>query len=117
MAIIHRNPSEGIILHSDRGSQYTSSAFRKLLKSYGFIQSMSSSGNCYDNAITESFFHTLKTELTYWEKYQTREEAKRSLFNYIEIFYNRQRLHSALGYLSPVEFEEINGKELLENVA
>jgi putative transposase len=117
MAIIHRNPSEGIILHSDRGSQYTSSAFRKLLKSYGIIQSMSSSGNCYDNAITESFFHTIKTELTFWEKYQTREEAKRSLFNYIEIFYNRQRLHSALGYLSPVEFEEINGKELFENVA
>jgi putative transposase len=117
MAIIHRNPSEGIILHSDRGSQYTSHSFRKLLKNYGIIQSMSSSGNCYDNAITESFFHTLKTELTYWENYQSREEAKRSLFNYIEIFYNRQRLHSALGYLSPVEFEEINGKDFLENVA
>lgn len=117
MAVIHRNPSEGIILHSDRGSQYTSYGFRKLLKSYGIIQSMSSSGNCYDNAITESFFHTLKTELTFWERYQTREEAKRSLFNYIEVFYNRQRLHSALDYLSPVEFEEINEKELFENVA
>jgi transposase InsO family protein len=105
MAILHRNPDEGIILHSDRGSQYTSSSVRELLKGCKITQSMSSSGNCYDNAITESFFHTLKTELIFWNNYQTREEAKRSIFEYIEIFYNRQRLHSALNYLSPVEFE------------
>lgn len=117
MALVHRNPERGIIFHSDRGSQYTSSAFREILKNYGIVQSMSSTGNCYDNAITESFFHTLKTELTYWEKYQTREEAKRSIFEYIEINYNRRRLHSSLGYLSPVEFEEKNSKELIEKVA
>ena len=121
MAILHRNPGKGIIFHSDRGSQYTSRLVRELLKSYKITQSMSSTGNCYDNAITESFFHTLKTELIYWNVYQTREEAKRSIFEYIEIFYNRQRLHSALNYLSPVEFEEKNlrtsRKDLIENVA
>ena len=78
---------------------------------------MSSTGNCYDNAITESFFHSLKTELIFWKSYQSREEAKRSIFEYIEIFYNRERLHSALGYLSPVEFEVKNRKELIEKVA
>jgi len=117
MSVVHRNPSKGLIFHSDRGSQYTSDSFRKLLRSYRMVQSMSSTGNCYDNAITESFFHTLKTELTYWEKYQTREQANRSIFEYIEIFYNRKRLHSALGYLSPVEFEEKNNRELIEKVA
>jgi transposase InsO family protein len=117
MALLHRNPPEGIIFHSDRGSQYTSSQVRQLLKSYKITQSMSSTGNCYDNAITESFFHTLKTELVFWNNYKTREEAKRSIFEYIEVFYNRQRLHSAIGYLSPVEFEEKNRKELIEKVA
>jgi len=117
MAIVHRNPQRGIIFHSDRGSQYTSSSFRSILKNYGIVQSMSSTGNCYDNAITESFFHTLKTELIYWEKYQTKEEAKRSIFEYIEINYNRRRLHSSLGYLSPVEFEEKQRRELIEKVA
>ena len=117
MAIVHRNPQRGIIFHSDRGSQYTSSSFRQILKNYGMLQSMSSTGNCYDNAITESFFHTLKTELVYWERYRTREEAKRSVFEYIEINYNRRRLHSSLGYLSPVEFEGKNKEELIEKVA
>ncbi|MFZ2322074.1 MAG: IS3 family transposase [Ignavibacteriaceae bacterium] len=117
MALVHRNPERGIIFHSDRGSQYTSSSFREILKNYGIVQSNSSTGNCYDNAVTESFFHTLKTELTYWEIYQTREEAKRSLFEYIEINYNRKRLHSSLGYLSPVEFEEKQRKDLIEKVA
>lgn len=117
MAIINRNPGKGIIFHSDKGSQYTSNSFRQLLKLYGIVQSMSSTGNCYDNAITESFFHTLKTELIYWESYQTREEAKRSIFEYIEIYYNRKRLHSSLEYLSPVEFEMKNWKELIEKVA
>jgi len=117
MALVHRNPERGIIFHSDRGSQYTSSSFRSILKNYGIVQSMSSTGNCYDNAITESFFHTLKTELTYWEIYQTRDEAKGSIFEFIEINYNRRRLHSSLGYLSPVEFEEKNRKQLIEKVA
>ena len=117
MALVHRNPERGIIFHSDRGSQYTSSSFRELLKSYGIFQSNSSTGNCYDNAITESFLKKKKTELTYWEKYQTREEAKSSIFEYIEINYNRKRLHSSLGYLAPVEFEEKNRKELIEKVA
>ena len=117
MAVVHRNPERGIIFHSDRGCQYTSSSFREILKNYGIVQSNSSTGNCYDNAVTESFFHTLKTELTYWENYQTREEANRSVFEYIEINYNRRRLHSSLGYLSPVEFEEKNRRELIEKVA
>ena len=117
MAVINRNPSKGIIFHSDRGSRYTSSKFRNLLNNYGFIQSMSSTGNCYDNAITESFFHTLKTEHTYWHYYKTRQEAKQSIFEFIEVFYNRERLHSASGFLSPVEFEEKSQLELFENVA
>lgn len=117
MAVTHRDPSEGLIFHSDRGSQYTSESFRKLLKTYRMVQSMSSSGNCYDNAITESFFHTLKTELTDLGNSKTREQTKQMLFQYIEIFYNRQRLHSALGYLSPVEFEEYINKEIKESVA
>ncbi len=117
MALLHRNPPEGIIFHSDRGSQYTSIQLRQLLKSCKITQSMSSTGNCYDNAITESFFHTLKTELVYWNDYKTREEAKKSIFEYIEVFYNRQRLHSAIGYLSPIEFEEKKRNELIEKVA
>jgi transposase InsO family protein len=86
MALLHRNPPEGIIFHSDRGSQYTSSQVRQLLKSYKITQSMSSTGNCYDNAITESFFHTLKTELIFWNNYETREQAKKSIFEYTEVF-------------------------------
>jgi len=117
MALVHRNPGRGIIFHSDRGCQYTSSLFREILRNYGIVQSNSSTGNCYDNAVTESFFHTLKTELIYWEKYQTKEEAKRSIFEYIEINYNRRRLHSTLGYLSPTEFEEKNREQSIEKVA
>jgi transposase InsO family protein len=117
MAMINSSPDKGVIFHSDRGSQYTSEKFRELLELFGIVQSMSSTGNCYDNAITESFFHTLKTELIYWQRFQTREEAKRSIFEYIEIFYNRKRLHSSLGYLSPVEFERKQRKELIEKVA
>ncbi|MFZ1289882.1 MAG: IS3 family transposase [Melioribacteraceae bacterium] len=117
MVFVHRNPERGIIFHSDRGSQYKSSSFREILKTYGIVQSNSSTGNCYDNAVTESFFQTLKKELTYWEKYQTRDDAKRSIFEYIEINYNIKRLHSFLGYLSPVEFEEINTMDLIKNVA
>lgn len=96
------------IFHSDQGVQYASESFRKILRENKIRQSMSRRGNCYDNAITESFFHTLKTELIKQNKYRTRLEARLSLFEYIEIFYNRKRLHSALGYLSPVEYEKLS---------
>ena len=104
-AIGRRHPSSGCILHSDRGIQYASTDFRDVLSAYGFIQSMSRKGNCYDNAVAESFFHTLKTEHVYDYRYETRAEARQSIFDYIEMFYNRQRRHSALGYQSPVSFE------------
>jgi transposase InsO family protein len=107
-AIRDRHPGGELILHSDRGSQYASQRLRKILKENNITQSMSSKGNCYDNAPTESFFSTLKRELIYRERYRTREEAKQSLFEYIEVFYNRQRRHSTLGYLSPLEFEKLN---------
>jgi len=101
-----RKPEAGLIFHSDRGTQYASYAFRDLLDRYGFVQSMSSTGHCYDNALMESFFHTLKTELIYFEKYRTKQEARGSVFEYIEIFYNRTRRHSSLNYCSPAEFEK-----------
>jgi putative transposase len=107
-AISNRQPGSELILHSDRGSQYASQRLRQILKENNITQSMSSKGNCYDNAPTESFFSTLKRELIYRERYQTREEAKQSLFEYIEVFYNRQRRHSSLGYLSPLQFENLN---------
>lgn len=102
-----RRLKEELILHSDRGSQFASSRLRKMLSPNNIIQSMSSKGNCYDNAPTESFFSTLKRELVYRERFKTREEAKQKLFEYIEIFYNRQRRHSTLGYVSPVQFENL----------
>jgi transposase InsO family protein len=105
-ALRKRNPDAGLIFHSDRGTQYASYAFRDLMDRCGFLPSMSSTGNCYDNAIMESFFHTLKTELIYFEKYRTRREAQGSVFEYIEVFYNRVRKHSSLNYCSPVEFEK-----------
>lgn len=104
-AIGRRHPTSGCIFHSDRGVQYASTDFGDVLKAYGFIQSMSRKGNCYDNAVAESFFHTLKTEHVYDYRYETRAEARQSIFKYIEMFYNRQRRHSALGYRSPVSFE------------
>ncbi len=104
-AIGRRHPASGCIVHSDRGIQYASKDVRDVLSAYGFIQSMSRKGNCYDNAVAESFFHTLKTEHVYDYRYETRAEARQSIFDYIEMFYNRQRRHSALGYRSPVSFE------------
>ncbi|WP_232371741.1 IS3 family transposase [Leptospira ainazelensis] len=105
-ALIRRRSPKGIIFHSDRGVQYASEDFRKALNTNEFIQSMSRKGNCYDNAPMESFFKTLKVEEVYRRKFNTIKEAKYFLFDYIERYYNRRRRHSALGYLSPVEFRE-----------
>ena len=109
-ALKDRKPNGELILHSDRGSQYASQRLRNILKENNILQSMSSKGNCYDNAPTESFFSTLKRELVYRQSFKTRDEAKQNLFEYIEIFYNRQRRHSSLGYLSPMQFENLNQK-------
>ncbi len=104
-AIGRRNPDPCCIFHSDRGIQYASDDFRTVLKANGFIQSMSRKGNCYDNSVAESFFHTLKTEHVYDYRYETRAEARQSIFVWIEMVYNRRRKHSALGNRSPVSFE------------
>lgn len=106
-AINSRRPSRGLLWHTDRGSQYASTSHRKLLKKYGIIQSMSRKGNCWDNSVAESFFHTLKTGLTNHKQYKTREEAQQDIFEYIEIFYNRKRLHSTNDYWSPVDYENM----------
>jgi putative transposase len=105
MSVSRRGKIDNVIVHSDQGSTYASSDYRKLIKDEGLLCSMSRKGECHDNAVAESFFGTLKTELVDDEDYRTRAEAKQSLFNYIEVFYNRQRRHSYLGYVSPVEFE------------
>lgn len=106
-AIRKRRATQLPIFHSDRGSQYASYAFRRLLTENHIRQSMSRKGNCYDNAMAESFFKTLKAELIYQNKYQTRQEAKQDIFEYIEVFYNRKRLHSALGYRTPIEYGKL----------
>lgn len=105
MGIDQRGSTAGLIHHSDRGVQYACADFRDLLDEHGITASMSRKGNCYDNAAKESFFHTLKTELVHHEHYRTRDEARASVFDYIETFYNRKRLHSTLGYMSPADFE------------
>lgn len=105
-ALGYRQVGEGLIFHSDQGSQFAGATCRKLLDNHHVTPSMSRKGDCYDNAITESFFHTLKTEFVYLERFQTREEAKFKIFEYIEIFYNRQRLHSSIDYKTPVDFEK-----------
>jgi transposase InsO family protein len=105
MAFRRRNPSSGVLHHSDRGVQYACGDYQGLLKAHGCACSMSRRGNCYDNAAMESFWSTLKRELVYHEQYATREEARLSIFEYIEVFYNRVRRHSSLGYVSPEAFE------------
>jgi transposase InsO family protein len=105
MAIARRSPRPGLLHHSDRGVQYASDGYQKLLGENGIACSMSGKGDCYDNAVMESFWGTLKTELVHHERYETRAEARASIFEYVEVFYNRQRLHSSLGYLSPEQFE------------
>jgi len=110
MAIDQRQPDAGLIHHSDRGIQYASEAFTDLQAKHGVLASMSRKGNCYDNAAMESFFHSLKAELVRHEHYRTHAEARASLFDYIEVFYNRKRLHSTLDYMSPVDFEAVRTK-------
>jgi transposase InsO family protein len=107
MAIRRRRPEPGLVHHSDRGGQYAAAAYQALLDRHGLVSSMSRPGNCLDNAVAESFFHTLKTELVYHEHYRTREAARLAIFEWIEGFYNRTRLHSTLGYRSPEEYESI----------
>jgi len=104
-AVFRYAPNQGLIFHSDRGCQYASEHFRGLLNEHRMLGSMSRKGNCYDNATMESFFATLKTELNINQPFTTMEEARQTIFDYIEIFYNRQRLHSSLNYRSPVDYE------------
>jgi putative transposase len=111
MAYRRRRPGRGLIHHSDRGSQYASDDYRNLLKDYGMHMSMSRKGDCWDNAPMESFFGTLKKELVHHRRYRTREEARRDIFDYIEVFYNRERLHSSLGYRSPLDYENLIAAE------
>ena len=106
MSLRHRKPTAGVLHHSDRGVQYASEEYRGILASNHVDVSMSRKGNCHDNAVVESFFSILKRELVHHEYYKTHEEASQSLFEYIEVFTNRQRRHSTLGYLSFEEFEE-----------
>jgi len=105
MAIWQRQPKAGLIVHSDRGSQYASKAHRQLLKAHRFVGSMSRKGDCWDNAVAESFFGSLKQERVHWRNYQTRLEAQQDVLNYITMFYNSYRLHSYLGYVSPNQYE------------
>jgi putative transposase len=107
MAYWRRKPAPGVIFHSDRGSQYCSQAFQALLQTCQMISSMSRKGDCWDNAVAESFFGSLKTERVFLTHYRTREDARRDIADYIEMFYNSRRLHSHLGYLSPREFERM----------
>jgi putative transposase len=105
MALFRRGRPRGVIVHSDRGSQYCSKRFQRLLRKHELLCSMSKRGDCYDNACAESFFHSLKVELTHGERYATREILRREIFQYIETYFNTVRRHSALGYISPVTFE------------
>ena len=105
MALLQRRPKAALIIHSDRGMQFASAAYRQVLAQHGLVASMSRKGNCYDNAFIESFWSSLKYEVVYHRRFATRAEARASIFDYIEAFYNRTRLHSSLGYLSPLSFE------------
>lgn len=105
MAVEWRNPQAGLIHHSDQGIQYACSTYRELLDSHGIIQSMSRKGNCLDNAVAESFFSNLKNELVYHRVFENQDEARSAIFDYIEVFYNRQRIHQYLDYKNPEQFE------------
>jgi transposase InsO family protein len=112
MALAQRRPQRGLIHHSDRGSQYASADYQRLLAKHGLRGSMSRRGDCWDNAVAESFFASLKLELVYQVQWRTRADARTAIFEYIELFFNRRRRHSSLGYLSPVEFERRNQRLL-----
>jgi transposase InsO family protein len=105
MAVQQRRPGPGLVVHSDRGRQYACAEYRAFLAQHGFVQSMSRLANVWDNAVAESFFATLKTELVFHKRYPTRAEARTAVFEWVEAFYNRQRRHSTLRYLTPVEYE------------
>lgn len=107
MAIWQRKPHSGLIVHSDRGVQYASKQYQKLLKKHAFVGSISRKGDCWDNSVAESFFSRLKEERVHWRNYQTRAEAKQDILSYITMIYNSQRLHSTLDYCSPNQFEKI----------
>ena len=107
MALSKRNIYNDLLIHSDRGSQYASELYQLHLLKNGILCSMSGKGNCWDNAVMESFYRTLKVELIYQHKYETRRQAQSDIFEYIEIFYNRERLHSSLGYYTPEEYEKL----------
>ena len=109
-AVFVRKLLPGTMIHSDRGSQYASDSFRKALKQYHFVQSMSRKGNCWDNAVAESFFRIYKTELAYHCNFNDVQDVYRKTFEYIECYYNRKRSHSTLGYLTPAEFERMHKK-------
>ena len=118
MALLRRNPRPDTLLHhSDRGIHYTNKDYQQLLVQKGIVASMSRRGVCYDNAVMESFFHTLKVERVLFQNYLSQKEAQKDLFEYIEIFYNRKRRHSSLGYVSAAEFEETLLKESLISVS
>ena len=108
MALLHRKPPAGLLCHSDRGVQYASGDYRQALAEAGLTASMSRKGNCYDNAAMESFWSTLKMELVYRRDFATRDQARTEIFDFIEVFYNRRRSHSAINFLSPVDFETLN---------
>jgi len=114
-ALFRRRPEKGLLVHSDRGIQYASADFRNLLKKKDFLQSMSRKGNCWDNAVAESFFHTIKTQLIYHRRFHEKDETEQALFSYIEIYYNRRRHHSTNGCQSPAKYEFEWGK--LQNAA
>ena len=105
MALEQRRPEAGLIFHSDRGCQYTSEEFGVLLDEHEILQSLSRPGQCWDNAVAESFFATLKLELIYCHTWPTRAAARRAIFEFVEVFYNRERLHSSIGYQSPARYE------------
>ena len=108
MALLHRRPQQGLIHHTDQGTLYAARAYREQLLTHGLQPSMSRRGNCYDNAVAESFF-SMKNELVHHRDFHTGDDARAAIFEYIEVFYNRQRRHQSLGYLSPVQFEQQTG--------
>jgi putative transposase len=108
MAIERRSPGKGLIVHTDQGQQYNGALYKRLLAQHGMVQSMSRRGHCYDNAVAESFFSTIKNDLVHHETFNNREQAKTALFEFIEVFYNRKRLHQTLDYQTPANYETIN---------